>query len=73
MARRAVDRLPEVPRLMLCKTEAAAALGMSLETFNVRVLADLRVVRMGSKTLVPITELEAWIEKNAAMTLANGA
>jgi hypothetical protein len=57
------------PRLALRKPEAAAALGMSVDSFERYVLPEIRVVRQGSLVLVPVVELERWLERAAARTI----
>ncbi|MGI8802474.1 MAG: helix-turn-helix domain-containing protein [Solirubrobacteraceae bacterium] len=57
------------PRLALTKPEAAAALGVSVDTLERHILGDLRVVRRGRLVLIPIRELERWLERSAALTL----
>jgi hypothetical protein len=49
-----------VPRVALKREEAAAALGMSLDSFERHVQRHLRVIRRGRMVLVPIAELERW-------------
>lgn len=46
--------------------EAAELLGISRSTFYSQVLPQLRVVNVGRRRLVPVRELERWIEANAA-------
>jgi excisionase family DNA binding protein len=58
-----------VPRLALSATEAAAALGVSLDFYSQHVAPELRVVRRGRKRLVPVTEVERWLNANATMAL----
>jgi hypothetical protein len=58
-----------IPRLALTREEAAAAIGMSLNSFERHVQPTLRLVRLGRMRLVPIRELERWLEVNAARTL----
>lgn len=53
----------------LTKARAAAELSMSVDTFERYVMADLKLVRIGRKVLVPVRELERWIEQNAARTI----
>jgi hypothetical protein len=55
--------------LALTKTQAAETLSMSVDTFERHVMADLKVVRVGRKVLVPVRECERWIEENAARTI----
>lgn len=57
------------PRIALRKTEAAASLGMSVDSFEAHVLPELRVIRRGRLVLVSTRELERWCEKYAARTL----
>lgn len=55
--------------LTLTETKAAKRLGVSAGFFKQHVLSDLRVVRRGSRVLVPVSELERWIDRNAARTV----
>ena len=62
------DRSPTValiPRLALSRDEAAAALGMSLNSFERHVQPTIRLVRLGRMRLVPVGELERWLAENA--------
>jgi hypothetical protein len=54
-----------VPRFTLTRREAAASLGMSLNHFERRVQPDLKVVLCGQLVLVPVAELERWIQRRA--------
>ena len=56
-------------RLALTPAEAAAAIGVSVDFFDEHVRSELKVVRRGRKVLVPLRELERWLELNAALTL----
>ena len=58
-----------VPRLALRPEEAAEALGVSRSFFFERVLPQLRVVRCGRVRLVAVSELQRWLEQNAARVL----
>jgi hypothetical protein len=64
-------RAGEVRRLAVTKAEAAASLGVSVDFFEVHVQPELRVIRRGRLVLVPVRELERWVERSAALTLAS--
>lgn len=54
-----------VPRLLLTRKEAAASLGMSLDTFERRVQPVIKLVPCGQLVLVPLRELERWCDERA--------
>jgi len=58
-----------IPRLALSREEAAASLGMSLDSFERHVQPSIRMCRLGRMRLVPISELSRWLEENAERTL----
>jgi excisionase family DNA binding protein len=58
-----------VPRLALSPDEAAESLGVSRSHFYKYIWPDLRVVRVGTRTLIPVHVLEAWLDQEAARTL----
>jgi hypothetical protein len=62
-----------IPRLALTREEAAASLGMSVDSFERHVQPTLRLVRLGRMRLVPIRELERWLDDNAQRTLDGAA
>ena len=51
--------------ITLSKTEAAAALSMSVDSFERYVQSDVRCVRRGRLRLFPVAELERWANDNA--------
>jgi excisionase family DNA binding protein len=61
-------RLPEgeAVRLALTRREAAEALGISVNSFERYVQPEVKVVRRGSLRLIPISDLERWLEENAS-------
>lgn len=72
MTRTTQPRLPAPaarPRLALSVDEAADAIGVSRDTFERHVLASLRLVRVGRRLLVPIVELERWVEREMSIPL----
>jgi hypothetical protein len=58
-----------VPRVALTRGEAAAALGMSVDSFERHVQPDLRLIRRGRLRLVSLAELERWTDTAAERTL----
>jgi hypothetical protein len=58
-----------VVRVALTREEAAAAIGMSLTAFEQYVQPELRIVRRGRLRLVPVRELERWVEQAAERTV----
>lgn len=62
-----LDFLPG--RLALSRREAARALGVSLNFFEEHVMPDLRVVRVGRRILIPVRELDRWLQEEAHFPL----
>ena len=56
-------------QLALSPEHAAARLDVSRDTFDRYIRDELRLVRVGRKVLVPVSELERWLERNAARTI----
>jgi excisionase family DNA binding protein len=59
------ERAP-IPRLALRPEEAAEALGVSRSFFYDSILPDLPVVRIGRVRMVPVAELERWLDSQAS-------
>ncbi len=55
--------------IALAKPEAAAALGMSVDSFERHVQPHLRCIRRGRLRLFPVSELERWADANAEQVL----
>jgi hypothetical protein len=55
-----------IPRLALRVGEAAEALGLSDDFFREHVADELRWVRRGAVKVVPLSELERWLETSAS-------
>lgn len=58
-----------VARLALSPDEAAAALGVSRDFLDEHVMPELRIVRRGRRRLVPMRELERWLDREAARAI----
>ena len=56
---------PQTPVLALSIEDAAAALSVSWDTFHNHIAAELRIVRIGRRKLVPVAELEKWLDQHA--------
>ena len=55
--------------LALSKPDAAAVMGLSVDSFERYVMADVRCVRRGRMRLYPVDELRRWLEQNAERLL----
>ena len=58
-----------LPRFALTREEAAASIGMSVDSFERYVQPELKLVRKGKLRLVPVGELERWVNDNAEAVL----
>jgi hypothetical protein len=66
-SRNAMPNRPSPPRLGLTVEEAAKAVGMSESSFKRHVQPELRIVRRGSLRIIPVPEIERWLESNATL------
>jgi hypothetical protein len=72
-ARRRLERSVEpVERILYTREEAAAALGMSIDTFERKVQPFIRIVPCGALVQVPPEELRRWVRQNARTLLRRG-
>ncbi len=62
---------PDVPPHALSPAEAATSLGVSRDFFDEHIAAELRVVRRGRRKLVPVSELERWLNRAAALAVGS--
>lgn len=53
--------------------EAAASLAMSEDHFNRHVRPSVRVVKAGTLTLFPVSELEKWVDDEAQLEIGRRA
>jgi hypothetical protein len=58
-----------IPRIALTIPEAAASIGVGVDFFAAHVQPELRIIRRGSKRLIPVAELERWAAENAERVL----
>jgi hypothetical protein len=59
----------QTQRLAITRAEAARALGVSINSFERHVQPELKIVRRGKLRLIPVREIERWLEENAEWTL----
>jgi excisionase family DNA binding protein len=59
----------EVPRTALTIAEACESLGVSYDTWRAHIECDIALVRIGTRKLVPLRSIEAWLDANAAKVL----
>jgi excisionase family DNA binding protein len=59
-------RRRSLARLAVSPDEAAELLGVSRDYFDEHVIRELRVVRRGRRILIAVSELERWLDHNAA-------
>jgi hypothetical protein len=58
-----------VPRLALSIREACDALGVGWDFWHEQIEPEIRLVRLGRRKLVPVNELQIWLERHSARTL----
>jgi excisionase family DNA binding protein len=58
-----------VPRLALSVGEACEALGCGWDFFSEHIAPELRMVRRGRRKLIPVAEIERWLDAEAERTL----
>jgi len=54
-----------VPRLALDIGEACQSIGVSWDTWNAHIAEHVKTVRVGRRKLVPVSELQRWLDQNA--------
>ncbi len=57
------------PVLALDVGGACSALGVSWGVFHEHIESELRIVRIGRRKLIPVAELERWLDEHAEKTL----
>jgi TPR repeat protein len=64
------DQAPSnVPKLALTVKEACEALGVSWSTWRQHIEPDIRMVRIGARKVIPVSELRRWLDCHARSTL----
>ena len=56
---------PVTPALALSVERACAALGVSWDTWKAHIEPDVRIVRIGRRKLVPVSEIQRWLDAHA--------
>ena len=53
------------PALALSVEQACEALGVSWDTWRAHIEPDVRLVGLGRRKLIPVNELQAWLDRHA--------
>ena len=53
------------PTLALSVEQACEALRVSWDTWRAHIEPDVRLVRLGRRKLIPVSELQAWLDRHA--------
>jgi excisionase family DNA binding protein len=59
------DRKQSAVALALSVEQACEALGVSWDTWRAHIEPDVRLVRVGRRKLIPVSELQAWLDRHA--------
>ena len=54
-----------VPTLALSIEQACQSLGVGWDFFHAHIAPDLRIVRRGRRKLIPVSEIQRWLDENA--------
>ena len=60
---------PETPALALSIQQACGALGVSWDIWREHIEPEVRIVRLGRRKLVPVQELQRWLDAHAETPL----
>jgi excisionase family DNA binding protein len=66
-------RAEGAPALALSVKQACASLGVSWDTWHEHIEHEVKIVRIGRRKLVPVRELERWLDEHAETTLPGAA
>jgi excisionase family DNA binding protein len=58
-------RTRSAPALALSVEQACEALGVSWDTWRAHIEPDVPLVRLGRRKLIPVSELQAWLDRHA--------
>ena len=58
-------RKRSAPALALSVEQACEALGVSWDIWRAHIEPDVRLVRVGRRKLIPVSELQAWLDRHA--------
>lgn len=61
------DQRPQPGRIAVSVDEAAQLIGISTPPFREHVLPHLRTVRIGRRVLIPVRDLDHWVDANAVL------
>jgi hypothetical protein len=55
---------PLTPALALSVEQSCAALGVSWDTWRAHIEPNVRVIRLGRRKLIAVTELQRWLDEH---------
>jgi excisionase family DNA binding protein len=58
-------RKRSAPALALSVEQACEALGVSWDTWRAHIEPEVPLVRLGRRKLIPVSELQAWLDRHA--------
>lgn len=73
LAAPALSTRPATPALALSVEQACEALGVSWDTWRAHIEPDVRLVRVGRRKLIPVSELQAWLDRHAERVLPDAS
>jgi hypothetical protein len=60
---------PSTPLLALNVEQSCVALGVSHDLWKSDIEHEVRIVRLGRRRLIPVSELQRWLDENAESAL----
>jgi excisionase family DNA binding protein len=67
--RQAKPTIAPVPRLALTIEQTCEALGVSWDTWHEHIAGEIRIVRLGRRQLVPVSEIQRWLDTRSETAL----
>ncbi len=55
---------PQTPALALTVEQACAALSVSWDTWKAHIAPDVKIVRIGRRKVIAVSELQRWLDEH---------